>query len=155
LIHNRFIENFTHNGLLQWLALFRATNTTPACRQKRVVAYKNGQEWAGDVVQATEKPSQLSMSADRPAVSPDGKDLIFVTVRIEDKDKLLVPRSNNQLDFSITGPGRIVTTRIVLRVHSIVKTHSAKSSGDSTVGLALGVLVISFHMSILNSILML
>ena len=76
----------------------------------KVVAYKNGQKWAEDVVKTTGKAYQLSMSADRPAVTPDGKDLIFVTVSIEDKDKLLVPRSNNQLDFSITGPGRIVAT---------------------------------------------
>jgi beta-galactosidase len=76
----------------------------------KVVAYKNGQKWAEDVVKTTGKAYQLSMSADRPAVTPDGKDLIYVTVSIEDKDKLLVPRSNNLLDFSITGPGRIVAT---------------------------------------------
>jgi beta-galactosidase len=50
------------------------------------------------------------MSADRPAVRPDGYDLVYVTVRIEDKNKLLVPKSNNQLNFSIDGPGRIVAT---------------------------------------------
>lgn len=76
----------------------------------KVVAYKNGQKWAEDIVKTTGKAYQVSMSADRPAVTADGKDLIFVTVRIEDKDKLLVPRSDNQLDFSITGPGRIVAT---------------------------------------------
>lgn len=76
----------------------------------KVIAYKNGQKWAEDVVKTTGKPYQLSMSADRPEVTPDGKDLIYVTVCIEDKDKLLVPRSNNQLDFSITGRGRIVAT---------------------------------------------
>jgi beta-galactosidase len=76
----------------------------------KVVAYKNGQKWAEDVVKTTGKPYQVSLSTDRPAVVPDGKDLIYITVRIEDKDKLLVPRSNNQLDFSITGPGRIVAT---------------------------------------------
>jgi beta-galactosidase len=76
----------------------------------KVIAYKNGQKWAEDAVKTTGKAYQLSMSADRPAVMSDGKDLIFVTVKIEDKDKLMVPRSNNQLDFSITGPGRIVAT---------------------------------------------
>ncbi len=76
----------------------------------RVIAYKNGVKWAEDIMRTTGKASQLSMSADRPNVAPDGKDLIFVTVRIEDKDKLLVPRSNNQLNFSISGPGRIVAT---------------------------------------------
>jgi beta-galactosidase len=76
----------------------------------KVVAYKNGAKWAEDVVKTTDKASQLSASADRPAVNADGKDLIFITVRIEDKNKLLVPRTNNQLSFSIDGPGKIVAT---------------------------------------------
>jgi beta-galactosidase len=76
----------------------------------KVVAYKNGEKWAEDVMKTTGKAFQLSMSADRPSILADGKDLIFVTVRIEDKDKLLVPRTNNMINFSITGPGRIVAT---------------------------------------------
>ncbi len=76
----------------------------------KVVAYKNGVKWAEDVMRTTEKASVLSMSADRPAVRPDGIDLIYITVRIEDKNKLLVPRSNNILNFSIEGAGRIVAT---------------------------------------------
>jgi beta-galactosidase len=76
----------------------------------KIIAYKNGQKWAEDVVKTTGKAYQLSMSADGPEVKADGKDLIFVTVKIEDKNNLTVPRSGNQLDFSIEGPGRIVAT---------------------------------------------
>lgn len=76
----------------------------------KVVAYKNGVKWAEEVVRTTEKAAMLSMTADRPAVHPDGTDLIYITVRIEDKNKLLVPGSNNQINFSIQGPGRIVAT---------------------------------------------
>ena len=76
----------------------------------KVIAYKNGAKWAEDVVRTTEKASVLSMTADRPVVHPDGSDLIFITVRIEDKNKQLVPKSNNQLNFSIEGPGRIIAT---------------------------------------------
>ena len=76
----------------------------------KVIAYKNGAKWAEDVIRTTEKASQLSVEADRPVIHADGTDLIYITVRIEDKNKLLVPRSNNQLSFSIEGPGRIVAT---------------------------------------------
>jgi beta-galactosidase len=76
----------------------------------KVVAYKNGIKWAEDVVKTTEKASLLDLAADRPVVHADGTDLIFITVKIEDKNNLLVPRSNNQLNFSITGPGRIIAT---------------------------------------------
>jgi beta-galactosidase len=74
----------------------------------KVVAYKNGTRWAEDKVVTTGKASQLSVSADRPAVHSDGSDLIFITVRIEDKNKQLVPRSSNLVNFSITGPGKII-----------------------------------------------
>jgi len=74
----------------------------------KVIAYKNGAKWAEDVMRTTEKASALSMIADRPAVRPDGTDLIYITVRVEDKNKLLVPRSSNLVNFSIEGPGKIV-----------------------------------------------
>jgi beta-galactosidase len=76
----------------------------------KVIAYKNGAKWAEDAVRTTDKAAQLSVAADRSAVNADGTDLIYLTVRIEDKNKLLVPKSNNQLNFSIEGPGRIVAT---------------------------------------------
>jgi len=76
----------------------------------KVVAYKNGEKWAEDIMKTTGKPYQLTMSADRPSITADSKDLVFITVRIEDKDNLMVPRSKNQLNFSIEGPGRIVAT---------------------------------------------
>ncbi len=76
----------------------------------KVIAYKNGQKWAEDVMKTTGKASQLSLSADDQSIVSDGKDLVFVTIRIEDKNRLLVPRTSNQLNFSIEGPGRIVAT---------------------------------------------
>jgi beta-galactosidase len=74
----------------------------------KVVAYKNGAKWAEDVMRTTEKASALSMSSDRPVIHSNTSDLVFITVRIEDSKKLLVPRSNNLLNFSIEGPGKIV-----------------------------------------------
>lgn len=74
----------------------------------KVVAYKNGVKWAEDTMATTGKATQLSASADRSEIKSDGSDLSFITVRIEDKDKLLVPRTSNLVNFSIEGPGKIV-----------------------------------------------
>lgn len=74
----------------------------------KVIAYKNGVKWAEDVMKTTDKASMLLMSADRPSVSPDGTDLIYLTVKIADRNKLTVPRSSNMVNFSIEGPGKIV-----------------------------------------------
>lgn len=74
----------------------------------KVVAYKNGELWAEEKVVTTGKASKLSASADRHAITADGTDLVFITVRIEDKNGGMVPRSSNLVNFSIQGPGKIV-----------------------------------------------
>lgn len=76
----------------------------------KVIAYKNGKIWAEEVVKTTGEASQLQASADRSQIQADGKDLSFVTVKIADKNGLMVPRSNNRIEFSIEGPGEIVAT---------------------------------------------
>ncbi len=74
----------------------------------KVIAYKNGVKWAEDTMSTTGSANQLSASADRSTIAGDGSDLAFITVRIEDKNKLLVPRTSNLVRFSIEGPGKIV-----------------------------------------------
>jgi beta-galactosidase len=76
----------------------------------KVIAYKNGVEWAENTKRTTGKASQLSVEADRQVIQSDGTDLVYITVQIQDKDKLPVPRSHNQLTFSVDGPGKIVAT---------------------------------------------
>ena len=74
----------------------------------RVVAYKNGKQWAEDVMKTSGPASKLTMKADRATVRADGQDLAFVTVTIVDKNGLLAPRSKNRIRFELTGPGDIV-----------------------------------------------
>jgi beta-galactosidase len=76
----------------------------------KVVAYKNGRPWAEDVVRTTGPAAQITMQADHSTIRPDGQDLAFVTVKIADKDGLMVPRSKNPIRFEISGPGEIVAT---------------------------------------------
>jgi len=76
----------------------------------KVVAYKNGKQWAENIVKTTGNPTKLVASADRKMINADGKDLSFITVQISDKDGLMVTRSNNLVSFSIEGPGEIVAT---------------------------------------------
>jgi len=76
----------------------------------KVVAYKNGEKWAEDVVRTTDEPAILAASADRSEIRADGKDLAFITVRVTDKNGLTVPRANNTIKFEIEGPGEIIAT---------------------------------------------
>ena len=74
----------------------------------KAVTYKNGKEWATDTVKTTGPAAALALAVDRSAITGDGLDLAFVTVRIADKEGLTVPQSNNLVNFTISGPGEIV-----------------------------------------------
>ena len=76
----------------------------------RVKTWKNGQEWAEASVRTSGPAVKLAAMPDRKEIASDGTDLSFVSIRIEDKDGQMVPRSKNLLKFSISGPGEIVAT---------------------------------------------
>ncbi len=76
----------------------------------KAIAYKSGQKWAETTVKTTGSPAQLSVSADRDEILADAKDLSFVTVKLLDKEANFIRNANNQLRFSIEGPGEIVAT---------------------------------------------
>ena len=76
----------------------------------KVVAYKNGKQWATDEVATTGAASKLNLTVNRISITSDGSDLAYITAKIQDKNGLTVPRSKHMLKFSIEGPGEIVTT---------------------------------------------
>ena len=76
----------------------------------KVIAYKNGKRWAEQIVRTTGNAAQLDISADRKLIEADSKDLSFITVKVADKNGLLVAEANNKVNFTIEGPGEIVAT---------------------------------------------
>jgi len=72
----------------------------------KVVAYDEaGKAAATQTVRTAGRPHHLELSADRTTISPDGKDISFVTVRVVDKDGNLVPDDGRLLNFKVTGAG--------------------------------------------------
>ena len=76
----------------------------------KVIAYKNGKQWASDTVRTAGAPARLVLSADRSKILADGTDLSFVTVRVVDQAGVPAPRANDRIQFMIEGPGEIVAT---------------------------------------------
>ncbi len=76
----------------------------------RVVAYKNGAKWASETVKTTGAATRIEMIADRATIKSDGDDLSFITIKIADAQGLIVPRSHDELSFSVEGAGEIVAT---------------------------------------------
>ena len=72
----------------------------------KVVAYDEaGKAVATQIARTAGRPHHLELSADRTIISPDGKDISFVTVRVVDKDGNLVPDDGRLLKFKVTGAG--------------------------------------------------
>jgi beta-galactosidase len=76
----------------------------------KVVAYKDGREWATDVMRTAGKACRMDLKPDRAIISNDGRDLSFVTLTVRDNNGIMVPRANNLIRFSVSGPGEIVAT---------------------------------------------
>jgi beta-galactosidase len=76
----------------------------------KVIAYKNSKKWAEDLVVTTGEPIRLDADTDRKIIKSDGLDLAFITVQVTDKEKRIVPRTDNMIQYSIEGPGEIVVT---------------------------------------------
>jgi beta-galactosidase len=89
---------------------FRWNNVIYQPGEVRVVAYKNGREWATDVVQTTGEPAALRLHADRSVISADGVDLSFITVEVVDRKGNVVPQATSSIQFSVSGAGQLVAT---------------------------------------------
>ena len=75
-----------------------------------MIAYKDGEVWAEEVVETSGEPAELKLEADRKQISADRKDLIFVTVEVIDEEGLTVPAADNIIKFEVEGPAETVAT---------------------------------------------
>lgn len=74
---------------------------------KAVALDENNNVVAENIIKTSDIPYQIVMKPDRKTVKADGKDLIFVTVEIQDKDGNLCHRDNSLLFFTVSGAGRL------------------------------------------------
>ncbi|TGJ78402.1 hypothetical protein E0Z10_g10355 [Xylaria hypoxylon] len=89
---------------------FRWDDVKYEAGELHVVTYKNGKEWATDTKKTVGAAAKLNITADRTNIAGDGNDLSFITVAVVDGNGDIVPQANNNVTFSITGPGKIVST---------------------------------------------
>ena len=73
----------------------------------QALSRKNGRIVLASTVQTAEAPARIVLLPDRRVIKADGSDLSFITVRVEDKNGILVPAADNLIKFEISGPGTI------------------------------------------------
>ncbi|MCK9344363.1 MAG: DUF4982 domain-containing protein, partial [Massilibacteroides sp.] len=70
-------------------------------------AYKGGKQVAEQTINTAGRPYQVVMTADRKSFKADGKDLSYITVRIEDKAGNLCFNADNLVNFTVKGAGHL------------------------------------------------
>lgn len=71
----------------------------------RAVSRRNGKVVLRDEVRTAEQPARIVLVPDRQTIKADGTDLSFVTVKIVDQNGAVLPRAENLITFSLSGPG--------------------------------------------------
>ena len=93
-------------GPLQYRFRWDDVNYEPG--QLKVIVYKNGKPWANAEQSTAGSAAKLLLEPDRTTLTSDGNDLSFITVKVVDLEKRIVPRSKAEVHFSLSGPGEIL-----------------------------------------------
>ena len=89
------------NGHLEWSVPYQPGKL-------EAIGYKTGKKVADDIVQTTGDPASLLATADRTIIKANKADIAVIRIRVNDKNGLPVPTADNEIRFSIQGPGKII-----------------------------------------------
>jgi beta-galactosidase len=70
--------------------------------------YVNGKIVSSEIIHTTEKGSTIQMQSHKPEIKADGEDLAIITVSEFDRARRFVPDANDEIIFTIQGPGKII-----------------------------------------------
>ena len=72
------------------------------------IGYRNNKKIATAIVKTTGEPEKLTLKANREVIKADNQDISIITVQTNDKKDLMVPTAGNMVEFTISGPGKII-----------------------------------------------
>ena len=59
-------------------------------------------------IETSDAPAKIVLTADRTQLKADGEDVAVVNVQVNDLKDRLVPTTDNEIEFTIQGPGKII-----------------------------------------------
>jgi len=71
----------------------------------KAVGKIDGKEVTSHELQSAGEPTQIVLEADRDKIAADGLDLSYITVKVVDKNGLLVPSAYHNITFKVSGAG--------------------------------------------------
>ncbi|MRS01668.1 glycoside hydrolase family 2 protein [bacterium] len=109
------------------------------------VGVTDNKESEAVILKTAGNAEKIRLIPDRIKISADGQDLSFITVEVTDKDGILQPNAQNQLHFSVSGPGVIAgvdnadikdldpysgSTRRAWHGRALVAVRNTRNTGD-------------------------
>lgn len=70
--------------------------------------YKEGKEILTARAETTGKPAVIELTTNRTEIMANGEDVSVITVQVNDSKGRFVPTANQEITFSLDGPGRII-----------------------------------------------
>ncbi len=104
----------------------------------RVVAYdENGNVIGEDFRRTPSEPVAIQFSADRESIKADGKDLVYITISLVDKEGNEIPTASDEILFDVSGAGsfRGVCNGDATSLESFTEPHMHLFSGKLVVTL--------------------
>lgn len=89
------------NGHLSWKTVYYPGKV-------KAIGYKHGKIVLSRMLETTDAPARLSLTADRSIIQADNRDVAVVRVELQDAKKRFVPNACNELMLTVSGPIRIL-----------------------------------------------
>ena len=89
------------NGHLEWKVKYEAGVLSAR-------GFKGDKEIISDKVETANDPLAIKLTADRTVINADGEDVSVITVQVNDNKERMVPEADNEIYFSLKGPGKII-----------------------------------------------
>jgi beta-galactosidase len=70
--------------------------------------YKNNKVFVSQQIETTDAPAKIALSPERSQLHADGEDVAIITIQLNDPKDRLVPTANQEIAFTLTGPGKII-----------------------------------------------
>jgi beta-galactosidase len=89
------------NGHLEWKVKY-------APGSLEAIGYKNGKKLLHETIKTTTEPIAIKMAANQTILKANRDDISIITVSATDKNNSSVPIAENEITFSLEGPGKII-----------------------------------------------
>ncbi|MEO7978276.1 sugar-binding domain-containing protein [Flavobacterium sp.] len=114
----------------------------------KAVGLQNGKEVESKILKTAGKSAKIILKADRDNIKADGQDLSYVSLEIVDEFGTIIPNSDFNIQFSVSGSGTIIgtdnanikdlnsyvsTTRMTWKGKALAIIKSKRAKGEITV----------------------